>query len=338
MRKFRNLVIVVLGIGAVGLGLVGCGGNDSERLVVYSGRTSNLITPLLERFSEETGIKIDVRYGDSSELALLIEEEGEDSPADVFISQSPGALGFLDGKHRLATIDASVLGRVGEEFRGSDGRWVALTGRVRTLVYNTELVDRSELPAGILDLTQPAFKGKVAIAPSNASFQDFVSALSVLIGEQRSATWLEGMVANDVEEYANNTAIVEAVARGEVDMGLVNHYYIARARAEDPDTPIDTHFFGQGDPGRLLLVTAAGVLENANNAEEARRLLEFLLEPEAQKFFAEETFEYPLASGAKPTAGLEDLASVDPTTFDLQRLGADLQSTLDLIEESGLGD
>lgn len=334
----RNLVVAVLGLGLVATVLSGCGGTDSERLVVYSGRTSNLITPLLERFSEESGIRIDVRYGDSAELALLIEEEGEDSPADVFISQSPGALGFLDGKDRLATLDASVLDRVGGEFRGADGRWVGLTGRVRTLVFNTELVDRSELPDSVLDLTLPAFKGKVAIASSNASFQDFVSALAVLIGEQRTGTWLEGMVANDVEEYANNTAIVEAVARGEVDMGLVNHYYIARARAEDPDTPIDTHFFGQDDPGRILLVTAAGILENTNRSEEAQRFLEFLLEPEAQKFFAEETFEYPLASGAEAMAGVEDLASVDPTTFDLQRLGADLQATLDLIEQSGLGD
>lgn len=334
MRKLRLALVA----GLISLGLAACGDSGGARLAIYSGRTSNLIRPLLERFSKETGIKIDVRYADSAELALLIHEEGDKSPADVFISQSPGAIGYLDAQGRLRELDSSVLDRVSSDFRGADSRWVGLTGRVRTLVYNTDLVRASDLPGSVLDLTQPAYRGKVAIAPSNASLQDFVSALRELIGEDEAKAWLAGMAANDAEEYANNTAIVEAVARGEIETGLVNHYYIARAKHEDPDSPIATHYFRAGDAGRLLLLSAAGVLDSTDKTVEAKRFLEFLLEPEAQKFFAEETYEYPLAEGAEPVAGLESLAAVDPTTLDLQRLGGDLQTTIELIEASGLGD
>ncbi|HUR76669.1 MAG TPA: extracellular solute-binding protein [Acidimicrobiales bacterium] len=311
--------------------------SGSTRLVIYSGRTSNLITPLLKQFSEETGIKIDVRYGDSAELALLVDEEGKKSPADVFISQSPGAIGFLDSHKRLAGLDAAVLGKVEPEFRAADRRWVGLTGRVRTLVFNTEKVDRASLPASVLDLAQPAYKGRVALAPSNGSFQDFVSTLRELVGDDEAGAWLKAMADGGAPEYANNTAIVEAVARGEVEMGLVNHYYIARAKSEDADTPVDTYFFSANDPGRLLLVTAAGVLDTADKNVEATRLIRFLLGAKAQKFFAEETFEYPLAAGQEPVGSVPPLASIAPTTFDLGRLGADLQDTLDMIDESGLG-
>lgn len=312
--------------------------SKSERLVIYSGRTSNLITPLLKQFSEQTGIKIDVRYGDSAELALLIEEEGDKSPADVFISQSPGAIGFLDAKDRLAELDDAVLAKVDDAYRATDDRWVGLTGRIRTLAYNTDKVNPATLPASVLDLVDEPYSGKVGIAPSNGSFQDFVSALRELVGDDEAKTWLEGMKNNDAQaDYANNTAIVEAVARGELEMGLVNHYYIARAKDEDPDAPIDTFFFGENDPGRLLLVTAAGILDTADRTEEANRLIEFLLGDDAQEYFAEETFEYPLASGVAPVASLDALEAVKPTTFDLGRLGADLESTLELVDESGLG-
>ena len=332
----RRTFVVTLAGALVALGAASCTSNNS-RLVIYSGRTSNLVRPLLEQFSEETGIKIDVRYGDSAELALLVEEDGDKSPADVFISQSPGAIGFLDARNRLARLGNPVLDEVAPQFRAGDGRWVGLTGRVRTLVYNTRTVDRASLPASVLDLSKPAYKGKVAIAPSNGSFQDFVSTLRELIGDAPAEAWLEAMAENDAPEYANNTAILEAVARGEVEMGLVNHYYVARAKSEDAGTPIDSYFFTANDPGRLLLVTAAGVLDSADKTDEANRFLRFLLAAKAQEFFAEETFEYPLAAGAKPAGAVPPLESIAPTTFDLGRLGADLQETLDMIDESGLG-
>ncbi|HET9444475.1 MAG TPA: extracellular solute-binding protein, partial [Acidimicrobiales bacterium] len=209
--------------------------------------------------------------------------------------------------------------------------------RVRTLVYNTDMVRPDELPGSVLDLTGPAYRGKVAVAPSNGSFQDFVSGLREDRGDDTTRAFLEGLRDNGAEAYANNTAIVEAVARGEIEMGLVNHYYIARAKAEDADVPLATHFFGPGDPGRMLLITAVGIVDSAGAmADEASRLVSYLLRPEAQRYFAEETFEYPLATEARAVPSVASLEEVEPTVVELGPLGADLEATIEMIEESGL--
>lgn len=315
--------------------LVACGGDD-DRLTIYSGRTENLVGPLLERFNEETGIAIDVRYGDSAELALLVEQEGDQTPADVFISQSPGAVGFLAEDGALAALPEDALDAVPADFRSADGRWVGLSGRVRTLVYNTDLVDEADLPVSVLDLADEQYRGDVAVAPTNGSFQDFVSALREVEGDDVARAWLEGMAANDAPTYANNNAIVQAVARGEVPMGLVNHYYNERQLVEVPDSPTRNHFFPEGDIGSVLLVTAASLLNGSDREDEATQLIEFLLQEEAQTFFSGETFEYPLTAGVEPAVDLPPLDEIVATTVDLDRLGGDLETTRQLIADSGL--
>lgn len=309
---------------------------DEDRLTIYSGRTSDLIKPLLDQFSEETGTKIDVRYGDSADLALLIEEEGDRSEVDVFISQSPGAVGFLDEQDLLSELDQSVLDLVDQDFRAGDGQWVGLSGRVRVLVYNTELVEESELPESVLDVTSEEFAGRVAVAPNNGSFQDFVTAMRLELGDDVATEWLEGMAANDAPTYSNNTAIVEAVTRGEVPMGLVNHYYLERALDDDPDLPAENHFFAEGDIGSLLITTATAVIEGSEQAEEARSLVEFLLSEEAQQYFSQETFEYPLARDVPQAESVPPLSSINTTTIDLDGLGGGLARTAELIQDSGL--
>jgi iron(III) transport system substrate-binding protein len=310
--------------------------SGGDRLTVYSGRTKDLVGPLLEDFSEQTGIAIDVRYGDSSDLALLIDEEGDRTSADVFISQNPGAVGFLDEAGRLSELGEEELSLVDEGYRGGNGDWVGLSGRVRVLVYNTELVEESELPESVLELTEDRFADRVAVAPNNGSFQDFVTAMRVELGEDVAQEWLEGMAANGAQPYANNVAIVEAVTRGEVPMGLVNHYYLERALAEDPDLPAENHFFADGDLGSLLIVTAASVVKGTDRPGEAGQLIDFLLSEEAQRFFADETFEYPLAQGVEPSESLPALSSIPNTTIDLDELGGGLARTAELIQDSGL--
>ncbi|MFP5579220.1 MAG: extracellular solute-binding protein [Acidimicrobiia bacterium] len=309
---------------------------DEERLTIYSGRTSDLIKPLLDQFSEETGTKIDVRYGDSADLALLIDEEGDRSEVDVFISQSPGAVGFLDEQGALRRLDASVLDLVDDQFRAGDGEWVGLSGRVRVLVHNTDLVEESELPDSVLHLTGEEFAGRVAVAPNNGSFQDFVTAMRLELGDEVATEWLAGMVANDSPTYSNNTAIVEAVSRGEVPMGLVNHYYLERAQDEDPDIPAANHFFAEGDIGSLLITTATAVLATSDQTEDAKALVSFLLSEEAQRYFSEETFEYPLARGVAQAESVPPLSSINTTTIDLDGLGGGLARTAALIQDSGL--
>jgi iron(III) transport system substrate-binding protein len=334
-RRLAAATAVLLGLGA-SLAACSTGGGDDGRLVVYSGRTSNLIGPLLDRFSEESGVGVDVRYDDSANLALLVDEEGDRTPADVFISQSPGAVGYLDEGGHLTTLPDDVLGLVPEGDAADDGRWVGLSGRVRTLVYNTDLVDPATLPDSVLDLTSEEYAGQVAVAPTNGSFQDFVTVLRLQVGEDEARSFLEGLAANDSPTYGNNTAIVEAVGRGEVPMGLVNHYYAFVARDEDPDLPVENHFFPAGDYGSTLLVTAASVLEGTDQGDAAEQLVEFLLSEESQSYFSEETFEYPLADGAEANAALPPFDDISTTRVDLSELGGGLEATTELIDASGL--
>jgi iron(III) transport system substrate-binding protein len=316
--------------------LAACSSGDEDRLVVYSGRTSNLIDPLLEDFSAESGIAITVRHGESADLALLIDEEGDRTPADVFISQSPGAVGYLDAAGRLASLDDELIAAVPEGDAAADAGWVGLSGRVRTLVYNPELVDEADLPDSVLDLTSPEYAGRVAVAPTNGSFQDFVTVLRDQLGDDEAAAWLDGMAAGDPPTFDNNTAIVEAVGRGEVPMGLVNHYYAFRAKAEDPDLPVENHYFPDGDLGSTLLVTAASIIAETDMADEATELIAFLLSPEAQQYFSEETFEYPLADGAEVNRALPPFEEINKTRVDLDELGGGLEATTGMIDESGL--
>jgi iron(III) transport system substrate-binding protein len=330
----RRAILVLLGLALLTAGLAGCG--DDDRLTVYSGRTENLVGPLLERFSDETDTPVAVRYADSAELALLIEQEGDRTPADVYLSQSPGGLSLLAGDDRLAVLPDGVLGAVDDDRRSDDGVWVGLSGRVRTLVYNTDRVDRNELPQSVFDLVEPAFEGRVGLAPTNGSFQDIVTAMRVTEGDERTLEWLSGMADNGSEVFADNTAIVQAVARGEVDLGLVNHYYREVQQREDPRSPTENHFFADGDVGSLLLVTGVGVVEGTDHREDAERLVEFLLSEESQRFFSDETFEYPLAADVPPPAGLVPLDELGTRTVDFDELGGELGRTQELLEESGL--
>lgn len=309
--------------------------NDSGRLTIYSGRQRDLIQPLLEQFADETGIDIDVRYGDSADMALQIDIEGDRSPADVFIAQSPGSVAFLDQKGRLAALPESALERVEDADHADDGSWVGLSGRVRTLVYNTESVDSADLPGSVFDLVGPKYAGRLGVAPGNASFQDFVTVMRAERGDATALDWLKGMAANGAKAYPNNIAIVEAVGRGEIDFGLVNHYYNEQAKAEDPDVPSENHFFATGDLGGLLLVSTASVLTTNDRGDDATRFVEFLLSEKAQRYFTEETKEYPLAAGVAPAEGLPDFRTLPVTRIEFDKLGG-LEHTEELIDESGI--
>ena len=334
-RALGAVLAAAIAAGVLGACSSGGGGN---RLTIYSGRQQELIAPLLKDFSDQTGIGIDVRYGDSADLALLIDEEGDRSPADVFLSQSPGAVGYLDSKGRLAELPASTLDQVDARFRSPDGRWVGISGRVRVLVYNTANVNPSDLPQSVFDLTEPRFRGQVGVAPTNASFQDFVTAIREIAGDDRTLDWLRGMEANGSPTYANNVAIVEAVGRGEIPFGIVNHYYNEEVKADDPDAPSANYLFPNADLGSLVLVTAAGVLDTAgDHKKDAERFVDFLLTRKAQEFYAEETLEYPLAAGVAPVVeDLPPLSEIQSPSLDLSSLGGQLTRTKELIEQSGL--
>lgn len=319
----------------VSLGATACsGGRDA--LTIYSGRDEALVGPLLERFAEAEGVDIDVRYGDSAELALLIEEEGDASPADVYFSQSPGAVEYLSANERLAPLDESLLDKVDPGFQGQSGDWVGVTARARVLVYNEDLVDPDDLPDSVLDLPDSEFADSVGLAPSNGSFQDFVTAMRQTEGEEVAASWLEGLAESGAPTFPDNNSIVDAVSRGEIPVGLVNHYYNFRFLEDDPSLPSRNAAFAPGDIGNLLIASPLAVVKTTDQSEEATKLIEFLLNDESMKFFAEETFEYPLVKGIEPSEQLEPLDELPAPQFDIQSLGGGLQGTVELIEQSGL--
>lgn len=336
MRPVRAVLRASIALVVAVAGLAACGGGDDDELTIYSGRELALIEPILERFADDTGIDIAVRDGTTSDLALQIDNEGDRTPADVFLSQSPGAVAYLDERGHLARLPDDVLAAVPEEDRAADGAWVGVTGRVRTLVYNTDLVDEADLPSSVLELTDPRYAGRLGVAPGNASFQDFVTGLRSELGEDAAAEWLAGIAGNDPQTYPNNVSILDAVNRGEVEMGLINHYYWFEAAEDEPDQPSALHFFDDGDLGSMLLVTAASVLEASDQKEDAQRLVAYLLSADAQRYFATETLEYPLAAGVEPVEGLFPLSEIVSVRVDLQELGS-LERTLELIDDSGLG-
>jgi iron(III) transport system substrate-binding protein len=339
MRRPGKLLALVAGLallaGACG-GDDDSGGSGSEpELVIYSGRNEELVGPLLDRFEEESGIDVEVRYGDTAEMAAQVLEEGDNSPADVFFGQDAGALGALAKEGVLAELSEDQLGLVADGAKDDAGRWVGTSARVRVVAYNNEELTEDDLPDSILDFVDPKWDGRIGWAPTNASFQSFVTALRVIEGDAGARAWLEGIKANHPIAYENNIATVEAVAAGEVSVGFVNHYYLYQFTTEDPEYPVSNKLYGGGDPGGLVNVAGAGILETASNVEEANQLVDFLLSTEAQTYFAEETFEIPVADGVQPVEGVPTLDEVTLATVDLNKLD-DLAGTLAMLTELGI--
>ena len=332
MRRAVPLFVLVLALSACGGGDDGAAGDGT--LTIYSGREEEIVEPLLERFEEETGIDIEVRYGDSAELAATIAEEGGNSPADVFFAQDPGSLGAVEQEGLLAELPQDVLDRVEPRFRDPDGRWIGTSGRVRVVAYNTDALSEDELPDSILGFTDPRWRGKIGFPPTNASFQAFVTAMRLTLGDDETRAWLEGIKANEPKLYDKNLPTVEAVGSGEVEVGFVNHYYLFLAKEENPDLPVANHYLGGGDPGALVSVAGVGILEDG---EPARRFVEFLLSDEGQRFYAEEAeeAEYPLVAGIEPKEGLPPLDSLHGPELELDALGPELERTLELLNEVG---
>lgn len=304
-------------------------------LVIYSGRNENLVGPLLEQFQTDTGIQVEVRYGGTSEMAATILEEGDNSPADVFYGQDAGALGALSQAGRLAPLPADVLELVDSRFRSTDGDWIGASGRARVLVYNTDLVSEADLPADVWGLTEARWQGKIGWAPTNGSFQAFVTALRVLEGEDQARAWLEAMIANGVQSFANNTSIVEATGRGEIEAGLVNHYYLLQFLAEQGESfAARNYFFPTATAGAMINVAGAGVINTTAHPQAAQTFLAYLLSPGAQQYFADQTNEYPLIPGVTLNPILPPLDELVTPALDLADL-EDLQGTLELLQDVG---
>lgn len=311
--------------------------SPEDGVVVYSGRSEELVAPLFVKFTEATGIPIQARYGDSAELAAQMLEEGDATPAQVFFSQDAGALGAVAAEDLLAPLPEGLATDIPAEYRSTDGTWTGVTGRARVIAYDPEQVPADQVPTSVFDLTDPAWQGQVAIAPTNASFQSFVTAMRKTEGDGATRAWLAALVANDVQTYEKNGLILDAVDAGQVKLGLINHYYWYEKAAEIGADAMRAQvaFTAPGDPGSLVNVAGVGITEPAAENPNATALVAWLLTPEVQQWFVENTFEYPLVASVAAADGLpalDELSGPDVALADL----ADLPGTLEMLTEVGL--
>ncbi len=332
----RRLVVLTSLVAVVA---TACGGTDdgaADSITVYSGRSEELVAPLIELFEEASGIEVEVRYAESAELAATILEEGTNTPADVFFAQDPASLGAVALGGHFRALDNALLDKVDPGFSDDAGRWVGVSGRARVVVYDSGKVDSATLPATEDGFTEAAWAGRLAVAPTNGSFLAFVAAKILIDGEAATLRWLEGIKANDAPTYPKNSVIVAAVNDGEVDAGLVNHYYLFRLQDEVGTTVAANHFMTGGGAGSLVMPAGAGILAGSENAAAATEFIEFLLGAEAQAFFADETFEYPLANGMDPNEALPPLGDLNPPQLRLSDLAGALDRATDLVATAGL--
>ena len=337
-RLVRTTAGIAAALAAVSA-LAGCGSGDSsdgKTLTVYSAQHESLVKAMLADFTDETGIELEFRDANDSELANQIVQEGEASPADVFLTENSPAMDVVDAAGQLATLDPATLDQVGQQYRPASGHWVGFAARSTVLAYNPTDVAEADLPASILDLAKPEWAGRVGIAAGGADFQAIVSAVLALEGEDATRAWLTGLQAN-AEVYASNTAVMKAVDESEIDVGVMYHYYWYRDQAEGGLVGDDAklHFFGNQDPGAFVSVSGAGVLASSDQPEDAQRLVRYLTSREAQQRLAgSDALEYAVGNGVPSADALPPLAGLGAPDLDPGSLSS--PKVTELMQEVGL--
>lgn len=319
--------------------LAGCSSSSEQatevnELTIYSGRSEEFIAPFFAEWEQQTGIRLNIRYGDSAELAAQILEEGGNSPADLFLSQDAGSLGAVTEAGLFTQLSNQIASTIPASFTEANRNWVGVTGRARVFAYAPDRI--TVLPQSVTELTNAQYKNQLGIAPTNASFQAFVTALIENKGRDFAKSWLQGLQANGAKIYAKNSAIVEAIDKGEISIGLVNHYYIWEvSEALGRAINVKNGFFAPGDLGNLINVSGAGVLASSKKIAAAEDLINFLTSAPSQQNFVRDTHEYSLIDSAAAPAGLPGLNQIGAPTIDLASL-KNIKQTQDLLIEVGL--
>ena len=346
MRAFRRGLVFSAALAVAAVTVTGCAAPSDDtstessssdgKLTLYAGRDEALISPLIEQFTADTGIEVQARYGSSPELNALLLEEGENTPAQVFLSQDAGALGALAKADLTAELPADLAATIPAGFTSTDASWIGVTGRARVIAYDSQNLSEADVPDAIDDLTAAEWNGRVGFAPGNASFQSFVTALRVLEGEDTAASWVEAVSANSPVLTESNGATLDLVNAGQVDIGLINHYYwfedAAETGAENMRAQVK---FLPGDAGGIVNVTGAAILAGAADDPDALEFVRYLVSEKAQQYFVTETYEYPLLPGIDAPEGLPSLESLVNPGLDLSDLES-LSTTQELLAQYGL--
>jgi iron(III) transport system substrate-binding protein len=333
--RVPTIVAVVLACGSL---VVGCGGaEDPNSITLYNGQHPELTQAIVGAFEKQTGVHVRIRTDDGIVLADEILQEGSDSPADVYLTENSPELEMLADHHLLAGLPASITDQVPSRYDSPTGHWVGVALRVSALAYDPSRVAAGQLPASVLELADPQWKGKVAIAPTDSDFVPLVGAVIARYGESQAKSWLAGLKAN-AALYQDDESVVAAVDRGQASVGLINQYYWYRLRREQgaAGTRSRLYYFPNHDIGAIENVSGAAVLESSHHKAAAEKLVAFLVSPIAQRILAAgDDYEYPARPGVPPNPALTPLSVVKPAVLSVVSLGNDLPAA-SLLQQSGL--
>jgi iron(III) transport system substrate-binding protein len=308
----------------------------SGAITVYNAQHEELTQAWADAFTKETGVEVILRNGEDPELGNQLVQEGASSPADVFLTENSPAIALVDEAGLFAPVDQATLDQVPEAYRPSTGTWTGIAARSTVFAYNPTLIPEADLPASLLDLQGPEWKGRWAASPSGADFQAIVSALVALKGQPAAEAWLAGMKTN-VKTYQGNSTVMKAVNAGEVAGGVIYHYYWYgdQAGTGENSANVKLHYFKGEDPGAFVSVSGGGVLKTAKNPTAAQAFLRFITGISGQTILQTgESFEYAIASGVAPNPALEPLADLEAPTLDPSKLDSKL--TTELMTKAGI--
>jgi iron(III) transport system substrate-binding protein len=337
VRPYRRPAVLVAALAALVLPLLaGCGGgDDKDALVVYNAQHEELISAVAKEFTEKTGIEVKLRNASDLELANQLVAEGKRSPADVFLTENSPAMALVDAKGLFAPLAQGTLDRIPEQFRPTDGNWTGFAARSTVLVYNPSMISEADLPTSLMDLADPAWKGKVSFSPTGADFQAIVAGVLALKGEAATKEWLAGLKANGTV-YDGNNVVLKSVNDGQTATGIIYHYYWYRDQEEAGDNSDNTelHFFGNQDPGAFLSVSGAGVLANGDHAKNAQEFVDYLTSKEGQQVIADSyALEYTLNPEVPLGRDVRPLADLAPPAVGVSDL--DSEKVIDLMQDAG---
>jgi iron(III) transport system substrate-binding protein len=337
MRLRWSRVAAALSVIAVVASATACSSDDGgDELLIYNAQHESLTKEWIDAFTKETGIKVTYRQGGDTELGNQLIAEGDSSPADVFLTENSPAMAAVEDAGLFADVDAATVEQVPAEYRPSTNKWTGVAARTTVFAYNTQKLQQGQLPRSIMDLQQPEWKGRWGAPPPKADFQAIVSAMLQLTGEQATSAWLTGMKAN-ATLLQDNIATLRAVNDGEIDGGIIYHYYWFRDQAKTKEISANTalHYFRNEDPGAFISISGGGVLESSKKKDQAQQFLKFVTSKTGQEVLEKGTsFEYPVASGVPANPALPALDTlqapkVDPSTLDAAKV-------TDLMTKAGL--
>ena len=310
--------------------------DNNDSIVIYNAQHENLVKSWVDGFTKETGIKVTLRNGDDSELGNQLVQEGSASPADVFLTENSPSMVLVDNANLFAPLDSDTLKQVPAEYRPAHGRWIGIAARSTVFVYNPAKLSEQQLPKSLMDLAKPEWKGRWAASPSGADFQAIVSAMLALKGEQATLEWLKAMKANFVA-YKGNSTVMKAVNAGQIDGGVIYHYYrfVDQSKTGENSKNTQLYYFKHQDPGAFVSLSGGGVLVSSKHKAQAQAFIKYITGKEGQESLrTNNAFEYAVGVNAASNPKLVPLKDLDAPKVEPSTLNS--KKVIELMTQAGL--